>query len=480
MKLYGQILSEEERIQTHQKSMRILEEVGVNFPSERALALLEKNGAKIDWDKQIAYISEAMVKNALNTAPKEFTLGARDPAFDLNLPLSETVYNLDGCGIWAYDYESGKRRRASLDDIAKAARVFDEIEIGNVIWPCITPAELPPGSESFVSSATIFKNCRKHVQDEVKIPAEVELVGSMLKAILGSEEEIKKRKIYSVTYCTIAPLSHETEMMEATMDLCKYDVPILTYPMPASGSTGPASLSSNLALANAETLSAFVLFQCEKPGVPIIFGSSAGATNRRSGVLMEGAIETTLVNMGMHEMAVYYGFPSEVAGCLSDAKEPGMQAVIEKTLSTLPLVLSGANIIQGIGLFEASMTLSFEQMLVDEEIAMLCKRLKDGINFSPEMDFFEDIKAVGPTCHFLKQKNTRATFRSSEYYNPILADRDTYEDWIKLGSPDMYQNAHKRVKEILASEPKNPLPVNVAKELDEIAEAAKVLFKSHR
>ena len=480
MKLYGQILSAEERTQTHEKSMRILEEVGVHFPSERALTLLEKNGAKVDWDKQRAYISEKMVKAAFATAPKEFTLGARDPAFDLKMPSSETVYNLDGCGIWTYDYETGTRKRSSLDDIVKSARIFDEIDIGNVIWPCITPLEAPPGSESLVASLTIFKNCRKHVQDEVKVAFEVELVASMLKAILGSEEEIKKRKIYSVTYCTIAPLSHEAEMMEATMDLCKYDVPILTYPMPAAGSTGPASLASNLALANAETLSAFVLFQCEKPGVPIIFGSAAGITNRRSGVLLESAIETTLINGAMHEMAVHYGFPSEVAGCLTDAKGPGMQAVIEKTLSSLPLVLSGAHIIQGLGLFEASMTLSLEQMLIDEEIAMMCKRLKDGINFSPEMDFFEDIKAVGPTGHFLKQKNTRAAFRSSEYYNPLLADRDTYEDWIKLGSPDMYQNAHKRVKEILAGEPKNPLPVNVAKELDEIAETAKAMFLQHK
>jgi len=301
---------------------------------------------------------------------------------------------------------------------------------------------------------------------------------SMLKALLGSEEEIKKRKIYSVCYCTIAPLANEKEMMEATMDFSHYDVPILAFPMPASGSTGPASLFSNLVMNNAETLSIFVLFQCESPGVPVIFGSAAGITNRRSGVLLEGAVETTLINAAMQDMADYYGgFPTEMAGCLSDAKVPGRQAAAEKALSSLPFVMAGTDIVQGIGLFETSMVLSLEQILIDEEIGKMCKRLCRGIDISQEMDFFEDIKAVGPTGHFLKQKNTKITFRGNkEYFNPLLADRDTYEDWENLGSPDMYENAHKRVKEILASEPKDPIPLNVQKEMKEIVDEARKVF----
>jgi trimethylamine--corrinoid protein Co-methyltransferase len=220
-----------------------------------------------------------------------------------------------------------------------------------------------------------------------------------------------------------------------------------------------------------------VLFQCEKPGLPIIFGSAAGVMNRRSGMMLEGAVESALINGAIHDMAGFYGFPSEIAGCLTDAKEPGMQAVIEKIFNTLPFVLAGADIIQGIGLLEASMTFSIEQMLIDEEIAMMCKRLRDGIDFSPELDFFEDVKAVGPAGHFLKQKSMRNVFRSAEYYHPRLADRNSYEDWVKLGSPDMYKNAHERVKEILASEQKNPLPLNVTKEIDEIAEEAMRLLK---
>ena len=72
-----------------------------------------------------------------------------------------------------------------------------------------------------------------------------------LKAVLGSEQAIKERKIFSVCYCTIPPLTHDEDMCEAYLELAKFHVPILPYPMPAPGSTGPASLYSDIAVANA-------------------------------------------------------------------------------------------------------------------------------------------------------------------------------------------------------------------------------------
>ncbi len=84
------------------------------------------------------------------------------------------------------------------------------------------------------------------------------------------------------------------------------------------------------------------------------------------------------------EMAGFYGLPNTQAGCLTDAKAPGPQAVMEKLITTLPLVLSGVDYIQGPGALETSGTLCLEQIVVDEEIARLCKRLRDGVDASDE------------------------------------------------------------------------------------------------
>lgn len=40
----------------HQTSLRILEEIGIPLPSEKALGLLESAGCKVDFDKQRVWI----------------------------------------------------------------------------------------------------------------------------------------------------------------------------------------------------------------------------------------------------------------------------------------------------------------------------------------------------------------------------------------------------------------------------------------
>jgi trimethylamine--corrinoid protein Co-methyltransferase len=370
------------------------------------------------------------------------------------------------------DFATGKRRASVLQDVADAARLFEEIDLGYVLWPPISPSDIPYEARSINSTGISFLNTGKHVQDEVKTMKEVPYILEMAKAILGDLESVRERKIYSVTYCTVAPLCHDGEMLEANLELTKYDIPILIYPMPACGTTGPASLYSNIALANAEALSAVVIFQLSSPGTPLIYGSALGVVNVRSGMFLEGAPETMLQMGAMGEMAKFYSLPTTTAGCLTDAKAPGMQSVMEKMLTTLPLVLSGTDVVQGIGLVESSMTLSLEHIIIDGEIANLCKRINDGIDVNVEKNYFDDIKSAGHGGHFLKQKNTRTAFRSEEFYQAELLDRASYEEWVSLGSPDMLSNARKKVEKILASENKNPLPESSQKVIQEIMEEA--------
>jgi trimethylamine:corrinoid methyltransferase-like protein len=66
MKMNGQVFSKAEQDLVHKKSIEILENVGISFPDEGVLAMLEQNGASVDWDKQVAKISEAMVRHCFN------------------------------------------------------------------------------------------------------------------------------------------------------------------------------------------------------------------------------------------------------------------------------------------------------------------------------------------------------------------------------------------------------------------------------
>jgi trimethylamine--corrinoid protein Co-methyltransferase len=110
--------------------------------------------------------------------------------------------------------------------------------------------------------------------------------------------------------------------------------------------------------------------------------------------------------------------------------------------------------------------------VVDEEIAELCQRVRDGVDTSDAKDFCADIEAVRPGGDFFSRENTLQACRSDEFLAPRLCDRNVYERWTELGSPDIYDTAHQRVEEILATPQRHPLPGDVIDALEAIIRRA--------
>ncbi len=126
-----------------------------------------------------------------------------------------------------------------------------------------------------------------------------------------------------------------------------------------------------------------VLFQMAKPGCPLIYGDASGSANFVTGGFLEGSPEMVLQSAARGQMARLYGLPNEQKGCVTDAKEHGpQQAIMEKMTTTLPIILGGADLIQGPGSLETSNMMSLEQIVVDDEIARFCQRIRNGIDIS--------------------------------------------------------------------------------------------------
>ncbi len=72
-----QLLSDEQLDQLQEATLQILEDVGVKFPSEKALAILADHGAQVDNETQIVKIPRDLVRKAMATVPRYFRVGAR-------------------------------------------------------------------------------------------------------------------------------------------------------------------------------------------------------------------------------------------------------------------------------------------------------------------------------------------------------------------------------------------------------------------
>jgi trimethylamine--corrinoid protein Co-methyltransferase len=464
----SQILSEAEKEKIHAETLRILWEAGVKYHSQKALGLLEAHGARVDHDTKIARIPEELLQQAITTAPKSFLLGARNPAYNYPLPSPVSRYAMDGTAAFAQDFHTGRRRYGTDKDNQLAMRVFQHMDMGVMAWAAVAAEDKPAWARPLYEWFTTSRYCSKHVQHELHNVAQAAYLAEGLTAMLGSEGALKESNAFSFIYCPVSPLVHDGPMMDAYIELGSLNLPIMVLPMPVPGSTGPASLFGNLCLANAEALSSIIVYQLAHPGRAMIYSSATGTLDFRNGAYTAGTPEMGLMSGALAEMGRFYALPSTSAGCTADARAPGPQALLEKFITTLVPVLAGSDLIVGFGEVEGDQLLVLEQILVDNEIAHLCERVFQGIDSAPEKILTEDILKIGPGGHFLAQKSTRRLARTDEFYLSNLLDHTTLDAWQALGQPDIYSNARRKVEEILAAPPEDPLPEEVCGKLDEI------------
>jgi len=141
--------------------------------------------------------------------------------------------------------------------------------------------------------------------------------------------------------------------------------------------------------------------------------------------------------------------------------------MIERVFNTLLPTLVGANVVSGAGGLEHVYTVDPVQLVIDNEIVGMTKRMLRGIEINDDTLGLEALARVGPGGNFLSDDHTLKYFKS-EYYRPRIFNRGTREIWQSQGANDLNENARQRAKTILREHKPAPLPDDVVKELDSI------------
>lgn len=129
--------------------------------------------------------------------------------------------------------------------------------------------------------------------------------------------------------------------------------------------------------------------------------------------------------------------------------------------------ITGSNVIYGMGMLEMGMTMSYEQLLMDQEFVKMTRRILQGIPVNKDTLALDVIKAVGPAGNYLAQKHTMKYMRS-ELSTTNLINRRMRENWEKHGSKTMDQVANEQAVEILENYKVKPLPDDVRKKIHDI------------
>jgi trimethylamine--corrinoid protein Co-methyltransferase len=433
----------------HEATLEIIENTGVRFPSERALKIWEEHGAKVDHENMVVKAPKELIENAIKLCPPDYVLGARDESQDLTLDGNHVYVGTDGCGVQLIDLYTNELRRTILKDVADIAKIADGTEEIAFHWVPVSAQDRPPETRGLHELQAVWENSTKHVQTEsIYNIDEARAAVEMATLIAGNQDNLRKRPPLSIMQCTASPLGHDGGSLDAALVVAEAGIPVGFMTMTSCLTTAPATLAGNLAVGNAEVISAAALIQLAHPGAPFFYAAAQTASDLRTGAYTGGGPEDFLFGAATNVLSDFYEIPLSMGSFATGAKEPNWQAGIENGLSTFMASIVMSDMLLGVGLLHGSRIWSYEQMMMDCEIFDIVFRMMQGIVVNEETLALGTIHKVGSHGNFLTQKHTREHMR--DIWVPKYLDRRPYEvwqekgdgsrDWAKAKAIDIYEN----------------------------------------
>ncbi len=154
-------------------------------------------------------------------------------------------------------------------------------------------------------------------------------------------------------------------------------------------------------------MSGATLVQLAYPGAPVIHGGGPTAMYMSSGAYASNSPEAILIRSVQGHMADFYGVPAWYGAGATTAKEPGIQSAYENAIAMFMAYANGADVTFGTGLLDGSRILCLENMVVDDEILGMVKRILRGVEVSDETIARDLIVRMGFKGDYLFDNHTR-------------------------------------------------------------------------
>jgi trimethylamine--corrinoid protein Co-methyltransferase len=447
----------------HEKSIEILREVGTCIPEPDALARLEAAGFPVDRESQMVRITDDLLAAALEHLPRSVVL--YDRAGETPAPFGErSCFMGAGTPVNVIDLHTGQRRAATHQDVCGLVTLQDALPQVDISRPTVTATDRGECSD-LIEIAELLRHTTKPVVHRTLSAERIDAAFEMIAAVAGGEEAFHAHPNFATLYCPISPGYFTPENVRCMLKWAGHGVPLTLLSMAMGGASAPATLLGELVVINAEILAWMVILQILYPGVPLLYGSVSAVLDMRTGLLPLGAPERGMINAGAAVMARHYGIPSMCGGLSADAKEVDAQSGFEKTVTAVPLLLERASIIYGVGAMDAGATISYEQMVLDDDIIAGLRRMMEGIAVHDLEEEMALTKEKTPRGNFLKAQHTKQHFR--EHWLPNILSRDAYETWNARGET-IAQACRRRAIAILDEHHPSPLPAEVESELENI------------
>ncbi|MFZ5633002.1 MAG: trimethylamine methyltransferase family protein [Bacillota bacterium] len=471
----------------HRASLDLLQNPGVEVRNEEAVEIFRKGGAEAGRQQNGAWrvkIPERTVMHALDAAPGEVCLGARNPEnamvlkgtepgvffgtgseanFILEVRKEELALREDPSrGLVLPGYT---KRRGTVRDLCDAARLGEQLaHLDFFIRPVnIQDEDITEENKDVNKFFACLDNTTKHVMAGLTDLNQLDNVVRMAEIAAGGEEELRRNPVISFITCvTKSPLQFVDDATRKMLAVIEKGLPVVLSSSPQGGSSAPIDEVGIVAQINAEILSVVTLSQLARPGAPVIYGSVPVRARMDNLHDMYGAPEFNQYNVDCVQMARYYELPVYSTGGVADAKVPGIQATVEKLFSHLFVTMSGPHLLHyAFGLLEETQTFCPVQAVMDNEHIGMVKSVMEPPEITGEAaaKSLETIRSVMNSSHRLFARYTRRLIHSGrlymgypfegdgEYDDAVIRAIDKTEQLLAGPAPRLPETARKRIFE---------------------------------
>lgn len=407
-------LNKDEEELVHGQSLKSLAKLGIMVKNDRVLKMLRDAGATIDESRSVAKISEDMVNEAVKNAPKSIVLGARNPKHDKEVPVeTHALLATTGLAVYTIDLKTGEKRPSTDADLANFSKLADAMDGVDVSWTTVTATDVKQETLAIRSLWTALKNCGKHVQvvpaarDGKDAQKQVELAA----LVAGGEDELRKRPLFSVISCPIAPLSFDTGPVDAQVEFARAGIPLVAMSMSLSGMSAPVTMGGTLVNINTENLASLVISQTAAAGAPFIYSSESAPIDMMTGMMSYNSLQFPLICAGAQQMAKRYGLPTMVASWGVETKSPGLLLPFSGVFLGAVSPLCGSDMISGAGCIDSAKGASLEQMVIDSYMWEDIRGIMRNYEVTEETAALKVVEEVGHGKSFLNHLHTLRNFK---------------------------------------------------------------------
>jgi len=463
------VLSEAELDRIHTATLDVLENTGVRFTDEYVCQHFIDAGFEVD-ETGIVKFPPHVVEDAIRKTPRRYTRFGKKSELDIHMGDGGLYIGVGSLPLYIVEWKKGEfiRRYATKEDMVRFAHLGDacqNLAIGN---GQVKPADVPDSVIHAIWDQNAVKNIAKPTCCWYALDVQTARdTIAILTAAAGGPEELRRLKTWAITICPDQALCWGHSAV-GLVEMAKVGVPIEIMHMPFPGSMTPVTMAGTIVQFNAEILACLVLAQTINPGTPINYTTYGGIMDMLAGTHSFGTPEVAIYSAAAAQLSRWYGIPNNLVTGISDSKIPDAQAAYEKMMTSLVPALAGADSMSLIGgELDFGLSASYEQLVIDDEIAGQILRIVRGFEVNEETLAVNVIHEIGPGGHYLEHEHTYRHFRQ-ELWVPRLTDRRTWEEWETEGKKDILARARERVEQLLASHKPIPLPEKRVKAVDAV------------